>query len=110
MNPHCEHCKEELEDSHICQTCEILKSELSHSRQENRLLIEKITRTETDNPPVTIPHEPAVPVRQNVPWHVRRQMLEASDREKAKAMREAAKPVSDSNESLEKELGVQSNA
>ena len=40
----------------------------------------------------------------NIPWNVRRQMLESEDREKARLMREAPKPISTAE--LEQELDV----
>lgn len=48
------------------------------------------------------------PLGRQVPWVVRRQMLEAEDREKAKALRNAAQPATPTitTEELEKELNV----
>lgn len=58
------------------------------------------------NPPVPVPViEPRrgeVSIPKNIPWGVRRQMLEAEDREKAKLMKTAPVPIED----LEKEMDI----
>jgi hypothetical protein len=47
-----------------------------------------------------------ISVPKNIPWNVRRQMLEREDRERAKLMKAAPKP--ESVEDLEKELDLAS--
>ena len=101
FNPHCEACHDEKESSQVCKSCETLKEQLEIVTQEkNRLLDRLLERpaVETSAPPVEItkPH--------NIPWVVRRQMLEREDRERAKLMREAPKPIP--TEDLEKELNI----
>jgi hypothetical protein len=99
FNPHCEHCKEEREDSRICSSCETLRLQLEISNSEKRQLLERILEK-----PVVVnstgPVEMTKPM--NVPWNVRRQMLEAEDRVKARLMREAPIPTED----LEKEMDI----
>ena len=106
FNPHCKDCQAELEQSRICRSCELLEMQLAIERGEKQELLKKIL-----NPPqpVVIQQEPpAITIPKAVPWHVRRQMLEREDREKAKLMRDAPKPAVDkvSTEDLEKELGI----
>jgi len=103
FNPHCPHCKEELEYARVCLSCETLRTQLEISRLENKRLLDKILIEPT---PVTSPvmMEPTRPI--NVPWNVRRQMLEAEDRERAKLMKAAPIPT----EELERELRLAEEA
>jgi hypothetical protein len=104
FNPHCEHCIDEREDSKVCASCETLKQQLeSVNHEKNRLLDRLLTppTVETVAQPIREPTRPL-----NVPWSVRKQMLEREDREKAKLMRDAPKPNQVSTEDLEKELNV----
>ncbi len=85
----------------VCKSCEILKQQLEFANYERRILFEKLTNREepkVDNPP---PQMTTVP-RRNLPWAVRRQMLEVEDRERAKLLREAPRPIDTVD--LEKEL------
>lgn len=106
FNPHCEHCLDLERDEKICQSCETLKDEVAHLRNENRKLIESITaKPEPEEVRIQAP----VPIspKRAVPWAVRKQMLEQQDREKARALANAAKPnVKVDVEDLEKEMGV----
>ena len=97
LNPHCPDC------ILICESCEVLKGQLEILNYTNKQLMDRIL-----NPPVpvTIP-EPAqreVSIPKNIPWGVRRQMLEAEDRERAKLMKNAPVPVL--TEDLEKEMDI----
>ena len=102
LNPHCEHCHDEREESKVCKSCEVLKEQLASVTHQNKQLMDRLlnppVQIESSKPPIEI-----TPPR-NIPWNVRRQMLEAEDREKAKLMREAPKPVL--TEDLEKELDI----
>jgi len=101
FNPHCPHCKEEREDSKVCPSCETLKHQLEVVYYEKKQLLDRLLeKPEKEASPVL--REVSKPV--NVPWNVRRQMLEAEDREKAKLMSAAPIPT----EELEKELDVAS--
>lgn len=101
LNPHCPHCKEEREESKVCLSCETLKQQLDRVNYENEKLLNKLLA----EPKVEITSQPMEPTRpMNIPWNVRKQMLEAEDREKAKLIYNAPKPIED----LEKELDVAS--
>jgi uncharacterized Zn finger protein (UPF0148 family) len=103
LNPHCPDCKEERDNSRVCPSCETLKMQLEISNNEKRQLLERILeKPALESKPEL--REVTRPV--NVPWRVRQQMLEAEDREKARLMREAPKPVS--TEDLEKDLDIAS--
>ena len=99
FNPHCPHCKEELEYARVCLSCETLRAQLEISRIENKRLLDRILEKPQPEP-VSVPMEPTRPV--SVPWNVRRQMLEAEDREKARILRSAPIPT----EELEKDLDL----
>ena len=101
FNPHCPHCKDEKIEDKLCSSCETLRAQLEIANYENKRLLDKILaepKSEPSKPP------PEITIPRNVPWSVRRQMLEAEDREKARLMREAPKPVP--VEELEKELDI----
>ena len=122
LNPHCEQCRDEKEDSSICKTCEILKVQLEVSNSEKRLLLAAIIpqpKVETTTNPVN----PEAIRGRHIPFNVRRQMLEAEDRREAaliaakqKEIAEVPKdasikttisiPQSQSVEELEKELEI----
>lgn len=111
MNPHCPHCKEEHDESRVCQSCEHLKIMLEQSNIERKQLLGKLL--DKIDPPANDPvmnDEPKEPqlMKRNIPWNVRRQMLEKEDREKARLMRDAPKPmiVNTEIDQLEKELGI----
>ena len=78
FNPHCPDCITER----VCNTCEVLRHELEIIRLERDKLLSKLI----DKPiePV-VEHTEVKPIMPHaIPWKVRRQMLEAEDREKAK--------------------------
>jgi hypothetical protein len=102
FNPHCPSCHDEM----ICESCETLKMQLEIVNHEKQKLLDKLLA-----PPVM--ETVAQPVREitapvNIPWAVRRQILEREDREKAKLIREAPVPIT--TEELEKELDVATSA
>lgn len=78
--------------------------QLSVSNQSNeRLMNRLLEKPEPEVKVINTPQETPKP-RGPIPWGVKRQMLEAEDREKAKLLRTAAKPIP--TEDLEKELDV----
>ncbi len=112
LNPHCVECFEEhkleLSESH-CNSCETLKEQLAIANHEKNLLLNKllektnpIINESNDKPPIPVPMSP-----RNIPWNVRRQMLEAEDRKQAQLMKSAPKPIT--TEELEKEMNIASN-
>lgn len=93
------------QDNLKCESCEVLKIALERSNLEKDRLMERLFQNNlpsdiTNQKPQEIP-KPIMP--RNIPWHVRQQILEREDREKARLMREA--PKSDTEE-LERELGI----
>lgn len=87
----------------VCESCEALKQMNDHLRMDNEKLLRKILEPKVEVERTVAP-EPMAPLHRNVPWRVKQQMLEAEDRQKANALRQAAKP--DTIEDLEKELDV----
>lgn len=104
VNPHCPECKKEreqirleefqreelererLENDRVCQSCENLNRQLAVTNEIiNKLVSPKNVEPLTEQAP------PVITPQRNLPWHVKRQMMEAEDREKAKALRNAAK-------------------
>lgn len=105
LNPHCPECKAEREESKICNSCELLKMEVARLTADNERLLERILEKPEPQPERLVAPEPTTQLRpRQVPWQVRRQMLEAEDRQRAVALNNAAKPQT--TEELEKELDI----
>lgn len=117
FNPHCSHCallleeeRERKAESKVCDTCEVLKSELAQAHNQIRELQSVLIHpTKTEEPRInTSELKPILPSR--IPWKVRQQMLEKEDRHAAELIRNRAtqnpNPKSVSIEELEAELGV----
>jgi hypothetical protein len=88
-------------EARVCDSCETLKHQLEVANFEKKQLLDRLL----EKPVVEPAKEPTMVTKPlGIPWHVRRQILEQEDREKAKLLREAPKPQS--TEDLEKELDV----
>lgn len=91
----------------LCESCETLKQQVEHLRQDNdRLLTRVLTPVVVTERPEVIPDN-ITPLRKgHIPWNVRKQSLEAEDRQKAKLQRDSPKPVAadTSTEELEQEV------
>lgn len=97
-----------------CKSCDILQEQLVRALDRETRLLAMMNKPEpTVSREVVIPQ----PIQsKQVPWHIKRQLLEAEDRVKAQTMREAAsaevskKPITEVSEisvgELEKELGI----
>ena len=80
-----------------CNSCETLRGQLESVNFEKKILLDRLLNPSV---PVVQEKEEYEPIKpKNIPWIVRKQMLEAEDREKAKLMRLKT-------EELEKELGI----
>lgn len=102
FNPHCSHCSEER----ICQTCETLKYEIERLRADNDKLLSKVLKEPTIPQDKEINDKPMLPItNKRIPWAVRREALEAEDRERARLLRSAVRPDSaDEIKAFEDEL------
>jgi hypothetical protein len=100
--------REVTTEEKICQSCETLKTQLEIVNYEKKQLLERLLEKPESEPERTKASELVAPRPRQVPWHVRRQMLETEDREKARAMKDAAKPDSTkvNVDELEKELKI----
>jgi len=102
----------EVKQEEVCQSCETLRNQLEIANYEKKLLLDRILATPEKEPERTTAPELVAARPRTIPWHVRQQMLEKEDREKARALRNA--PKSDSEKidvsELEKELGVAEKA
>jgi hypothetical protein len=89
-------------EARICESCETLKHQLEVVNYEKKQLLDRLL----EKPAVVEqPKEPiAITKPSHLPWAIKRQMLEAEDRERARLLREAPKPQS--TEELEKELDI----
>lgn len=125
FNPHCEHCKEEREDSRICTSCESLKYQIESLTYQIQKLLEALiqatAKETTAQAPVDISSlKPITP--RSIPWSLRKQQLETNSLKEAMKLQEQEQQsevrVRATNEALavktteelEKSLGVSENA
>lgn len=87
-----------------CESCEILKQVNDQLRMDNEKLLRRVLEKPEPEVRTEAPEMRTMPLKRHLPWRVKQQMLEAEDRERAKAMRNAAQP--DTVEDLEKELDL----
>jgi hypothetical protein len=90
---------DEHKDEMVCPSCEVLKQQLEIANHQNKQLMDRLLApppAEVNEPPI------AISAPRNVPWGVRKQMLESEDRERARLMNQAPVPIAD----LEKELDI----
>ena len=99
-----------------CESCESLSRQLALANDERKYLIEKLTETKVvteEVKPSTENLKAVMPT--SLRWSARQQILEAEDRQKAKALKNnpsiQAVPsgVALTAEEIEKELGVEKN-
>ncbi len=100
-----------LEDS-PCRMCELLQMQLEQSNAERKELLAKLLEKDKEVVPDLKKEDFQPIVPKFVPWHVRRQMLEAEDRAAAETNRKKQQElnelkVDESIQQLEKELGVE---
>lgn len=90
----------------VCASCETLRQQLEIANYEKTQLLGKILKE--PEPVKDAVEGPKISIPRNVPWNIRRQMLEHEDREKAKILRNAPKPEIINKEIalLEKELDI----
>jgi len=105
LNPHCPDCKLDSQDKKVCQSCETLRMEIARLTSDNERLLNGLL-----DKSITSKEEPKVPIMlkppSNVPWTVRRQMLEREDRERARLIKDAPKPEKVDVSDLERELNI----
>jgi hypothetical protein len=110
FNPHCRECQLAAEENKVCQSCETLKMQLSianHEKEQMLATILSLSQPQTAAPSPQVDFEKLKP--RMTTWNVRKQMLEAEDREKAKILAEQKKqkPIADQIADLEKEVGIE---
>ncbi len=99
-NPHCLHCTEQAREDKHCNTCEVLRNQLESSNLERQQLLQRLLYKDIE--PTTLDEQyPKETPKINIPWAVKKQMLENESRERAKILRDTIKP---DIETLEKEI------
>jgi len=90
-------------EKELCASCETLRLQLEIANYEKRQMLDTILSF-TKPPEIRLPEtkeiEPVIP--KAVPWAVRRQMLEAEDKERARIMKQKQEEIAE----LEKQVGV----
>ena len=105
-HPHCDECSHDK----VCKSCETLERQLEIANEDKKKLLEiilernKISENDTTSKTETEPIKPRM-----IPWSVRKNLLEAEDREKARILR-SQDPEQKKIEELEKEIGIASGA
>jgi hypothetical protein len=105
FNPHCENCLD-------CKSCQTLQIQLEIANQEKNRLLDCIIRM--SEPPVaysqeTVSKEPIQPIMpHHIPWQMKRNMMEAEDRIKARTLKTRMEEIQDNKEiaDLERSLGI----
>ena len=113
LNPHCDSCRSERQEDSICQTCEVLRSQVERVNFEKDKLLAQLERM--TNPSVETEAEQEE-VHKSVggmaiAWAVKKRLLEAEDRAEAKVERERKLRIKSATseksiEDLEKEVGI----
>ena len=86
-----------------CETCEVLRSQLTESNRERRELLQKLLEKDKPEPLIQTATEELKPITpQYTPWRVRKQMLESEDRKTAQLTRDKQAEI----EKLERELDI----
>ena len=83
FNPHCEFCEARPK----CASCEILKDQLEHANFEKEMLLKSILQKPEQIQQNEIAEDITPIQSRNVPWEVKRRMLEAEDRARADIIR-----------------------
>ena len=105
--------KREYKAKPPCETCDALKIQVEQLRYDNNAMLNRLM--EKPEPTEQVAPSPVdfKPIRttRHMSWPVKRQMLEAEDREKAKLLKNAPKPadaVTEAKElaALEEEVGI----
>lgn len=98
-----------LETEYKCETCEVLKEQITHERYEKERLLKYILETPPERTHVERNNEmeEPEPIKPKIiPWNIQRQMLEAEDRKQAQLLREQKENTAQAIAELEKNLGV----
>jgi hypothetical protein len=87
-----------------CLSCNTLRDQLFIANNEKQKLLETIVELTHPKPEPTVAMQELKPIAKTVPWHLKRQMLEAESRASAKIAKEKAAELHEANDSLEDEL------
>jgi len=95
------------EKQKVCNSCEVLKTELNNAHRENEILLNRLlNKPEPEPVPVVAPPMNTIPIaRRHLSYNIKSQMMQAEETARRRALSVAAKPDDDVAE-LEKELDV----
>lgn len=82
--------RDHRELSRVCQSCEVLKVELSKERREKEMLLQHVLHPKTEEVD-KVELDPQPIKSRHVPWRVKQQELEAEDRQQASRIMEEFK-------------------
>jgi len=97
-----------IEKQQLCNSCEVLKVELSNERREKEVLLNHLLSSRQEPERLAAPEPQIQTSRQHVPWKVRQQMLEQEDRVKAQVLASFQKRDAEirNTAELEQTLGI----
>jgi hypothetical protein len=88
-----------------CLSCNTLRDQLFIANNEKQKLLDTIVELTNPKQPVVEKQEEFKPIPgKMIPWHLKRQMLEAESRASAKIAKERAAELGEANDNLEDEL------
>lgn len=94
--------RDHKELSRVCQSCEVLKVELSKERREKEMLLQHVLHPKVEES--IKPEGEPQPIRaRHTPWRVKQQELESQDRQQAQRIMQEFK---DRVAPIEKVMGV----
>lgn len=95
--------REILNEPPVCQSCEVLKTEISNLRRDKDILLNRLMFPTEVDVPKTAPEPVTMPSSRFKPWRVIQQELEQKDAREAARIR---KEFEDRTASLENQIGV----
>jgi hypothetical protein len=88
-----------------CLSCNTLRDQLFIANNEKQKLLESLIELTNPKQPELVKQEEFKPIPgKMIPWHLKKQMLEAESRASAKIAKERAAELGEANDDLEDEL------
>jgi hypothetical protein len=81
LDPHCPHCRDEALENKVCESCETLKMQLAIVNAEKQQMLNALLEKPEPVPEVRQQVDRELLKPKLMTWNIRKQMLEAEDRE-----------------------------
>jgi len=84
LNPHCEHCADELIDKEFCSSCETLRAENARLIRYNEKLLDSLLTKNSPELEIKSDIKDIQPIGPKyIPWRLKKQLLETESRNAA---------------------------